>query len=265
MDRETDEKGAHFGLFFLALFFVVVAWLLNIAILLRNEDRGVYGDMFGAVNSVFSGFAFAGVVYAIVLQRYEVAISREELLRTKEIMEHQAAAIVEQNAATMRKSFEDTFFQMLAMHQEILTSIDLYSKGTDVTTSGRDVFSAMLRRLKESSWEYQRFYRSNGQELGHYYRWLYNLLKYIDMSAPAGTDRRFYTNLVRAQMSDREVALLYFNALSEHGKKIKPFVVEYGLLKHLKENDLTNSGAIKSDYDASAFGVDNRHPHWLID
>lgn len=263
MKRETDERGANFGLFFLALFFVVVAWLLNIAVLLRNEDRGVYGDMFGAVNSVFSGFAFAGVVYAIVLQRYEVAISREELRRTKEIMESQAGAIAEQNAATMRKAFEDTFFQLLTMHQEILKSIDLYSRSTEQTTIGRDVFSTMLGRLKRSSWEYDKFYLSNGQELGHYYRWLYNILKYIHTNTPQGLEQHFYDNLVRAQMSDREVALLYFNALSEHGKKIKPFVLEYGLLKHLKENDLINSGARQIDYEASAFGVEKRHPHWL--
>lgn len=265
MERETGEKGANFGLFFLALFFVVVAWLLNIAILIRNEDRGVYGDMFGAVNSVFSGFAFAGVVYAIILQRNEVAISREELSRTKEIMEHQSAAIAEQNAATMRKAFEDTFFQLLAMHQDILKSIDLYSRDTEQTTSGHDVFSTMLFRLKRSSWNYQEFYLSNGQELGHYYRWLYNILKYIENRTPKGLEKSFYGNLVRAQMSDREVALLYFNALSEHGKKIKPLVVKFGLLKHLKERDLIKSSATKSDYDASAFGVGNRHPHWLID
>ena len=31
--------------------------------------RGTFGDTFGAVNSLFSGFAFAGVIYTILLQR----------------------------------------------------------------------------------------------------------------------------------------------------------------------------------------------------
>lgn len=32
------------------------------------EDRGTFGDMFGAVNALFTGLAFAGVVMTIVLQ-----------------------------------------------------------------------------------------------------------------------------------------------------------------------------------------------------
>lgn len=47
-------------------------------------DRGTFGDMFGAVNSLFSGLAFAGVIYAILLQRKELELQREELVLTRE-------------------------------------------------------------------------------------------------------------------------------------------------------------------------------------
>jgi hypothetical protein len=36
--------------------------------------------MFGVVNTIFSGFAFAGVVYAILLQRRELELQRRELM-----------------------------------------------------------------------------------------------------------------------------------------------------------------------------------------
>ena len=47
-------------------------------------DRGQFGDMFGAVNSLFSGLAFAGVVIAILLQREELQQQREELKLQRE-------------------------------------------------------------------------------------------------------------------------------------------------------------------------------------
>lgn len=55
-------------------------------------DRGTFGDMFGAANSLFSGLAFAGVIYAIVLQRQELALQREELTLTRRELSRTASA-----------------------------------------------------------------------------------------------------------------------------------------------------------------------------
>jgi len=41
--------------------------------------RGQFGDQFGAVNALFSGWAFAGMVLAIFLQRKELSLQRDEL------------------------------------------------------------------------------------------------------------------------------------------------------------------------------------------
>ena len=45
--------------------------------------RGAFGDMFGAVNTLFSGLAFCGVIYAIILQSQELKLQREELELTR--------------------------------------------------------------------------------------------------------------------------------------------------------------------------------------
>lgn len=47
------------------------------------SSRGAFGDMFGALNVFFSGLAFAGVIYAIVLQSEELALQRQELNLTR--------------------------------------------------------------------------------------------------------------------------------------------------------------------------------------
>lgn len=42
-----------------------------------------YGDMFGGINALFSAFAFAGLIYTILLQRKELSLQRRELELTR--------------------------------------------------------------------------------------------------------------------------------------------------------------------------------------
>jgi uncharacterized membrane protein YciS (DUF1049 family) len=60
------------------------------------SDRGTFGDMFGAVNTLFSGLAFAGVIYAIFLQRKELELQREELSLTRNELSKSASAQAKQ-------------------------------------------------------------------------------------------------------------------------------------------------------------------------
>jgi predicted aspartyl protease len=39
------------------------------------QNRGLFGDTFGAMNALFSGLAFAGIVYTILVQRSEITSS----------------------------------------------------------------------------------------------------------------------------------------------------------------------------------------------
>lgn len=67
--------------------------VLVIAILARWEVRGQFGDMFGALNALFSGLAFAGVIYAVILQRQELELQRLELKSSTEAQREQAQAL----------------------------------------------------------------------------------------------------------------------------------------------------------------------------
>lgn len=44
---------------------------------------GEIGDMFGAVNAIFSGLAFAGIIITILLQKTELSEQRKELTETR--------------------------------------------------------------------------------------------------------------------------------------------------------------------------------------
>lgn len=49
-----------------------------------NPTFGELGDMFGAVNAIFSGVAFAGIIVTILLQKTELEEQRNELKATRE-------------------------------------------------------------------------------------------------------------------------------------------------------------------------------------
>lgn len=67
-------------------------WVVSGCLLYPLTDRGTFGDMFGAVNALFSGLAFAGIVYTILLQRRELELQREELRATRAEMSRSATA-----------------------------------------------------------------------------------------------------------------------------------------------------------------------------
>ena len=50
-----------------------------------NDNRkALFGDSFGAVNALISAFAFAGLIVAFIIQRYELRLQWKELKNTRD-------------------------------------------------------------------------------------------------------------------------------------------------------------------------------------
>lgn len=255
-------------------FVVVFAfWIVNLGfgLYMAPNQRGTFGDMFGAVNSIFSGLAFVGVIYAIFMQRHEVALAKKEIKYTRKILDDQQKQLEFQNNEARKQAFESTFFQMLKLFSDITSQIDLVRSDSagHYETKGKDVFPIFLSRLKKIYKtpattmyggenflnSYKEFYRKHNSELGHYFRIIYNITKFIDSSDLA--NKKFYSNIVRAQLSDAEVAILFHNGLSPNGiEKFKPLMEKYNLLKNVVENDILDP-KLKEQYAPSAFGSSN--------
>jgi hypothetical protein len=73
----------------IAVLCVICLWLLNLSLgvagllIATPTGAGTFGDMFGSVNALFSGLAFAGVILAIFMQRDELSLQRQELEATR--------------------------------------------------------------------------------------------------------------------------------------------------------------------------------------
>ena len=213
--------------------------------------------MFGAVNSVFSGLAFAGVVYAIVLQREEVAMAKQEIDETRKILEAQNDLTKSQQVCQTKQIFENTFFQTLQLFVRLTSEMALSDEPAN-DRLGKGVFKRYLQEIisdnrpdESTIARYERFYESRAHELGHYFRVLYNLVKLVHRSEIE--EKRFYTNLIRANLSDDEVLILFLNGLSVRGhENFKPLMEEYALLKNVDKTHLLYSSS-ENTYAPSAF------------
>lgn len=104
-----EEKKSNSGLLIKLIAVVVIIWVVSTVLILFGldnwADRGTFGDLFGAINSLFSGLAFAGLIYNIVLQkqdlelqRNEIALNRNELTKTANAQQNSQRALIEQVA-----------------------------------------------------------------------------------------------------------------------------------------------------------------------
>lgn len=79
---------------------------------------------------------------------------------------------------------------------------------------------------------YERFADSRQSDVGHYYRTMYNIVKFIATSEVE--NKQIYANILRAQLSSSELNLLFYNCLSKYGnEKFKPLIEKFGLLENM--------------------------------
>ena len=150
------------------LSFVVIFWSLSLIEWFPwwiTNERGQFGDSFGIVNALFAGLAFAGVIFAIILQWQELGLQRQELKDTR-------AEIKGQKETLQKQNFESSFFHLLNMHSEIVNSMVIRgptqfettvhemvtASGTDheivdsmeIRSSGRGCFVYLFSKLQNS-------------------------------------------------------------------------------------------------------------------
>lgn len=210
---------------------------------------GQSGDFFGGIlNPILSFLAFIGVLYSIHLQRNDLAENEKQTQRQFENAERQFA-----NAE--RQRFETTFFQMLTVHDSIVSSIDIIKSPGQVVSTGRESFKKFVRDLSDSydglagpqpdhneariQEAYRQFWKDARKDLGHYMRFLYNIIRYVDTATLPqlpGEDvdpKTKYTRILRSQISDYELIILFYNFFSEHAERFRPFYERYDLLDNM--------------------------------
>lgn len=214
MLEENDDKLKPWVVWLIAIGVCISVWALG-AIATRcyavhctsdaaNNAAGLFGDSFGAVNALISALAFAGVIVTFRLQRKELDLQRQELHAQRE-------EFTQQNKTLKLQRFENTFFHMMELQQQIVNDLfikvserenvweDSINGGRDSkevivdnSVQGRQVFNYIYRHYESN--RFTRGVHRNVCEKGligyeetpylslldHYFRHLYTILRYVD-------------------------------------------------------------------------------------
>lgn len=259
------------GVLALVLILVYAVVFRSLPIGERPDAWGQFGDfMGGLLNPLISLFTLIVAVSVWELQK-------SELLETRKALEDQGKTAEQQRR-------EQRFFDLLNIYRSTVDSIEfefVSKTGTVTTLKGKRAFKFLCSANSQnplsmlflvlvnpsqtanpididydsliSEWDQQ------SPVLDHYFRTVFALLREAEITL--NTDHWRYMKLFRAQLSRDEVNLMAMNLLyDDEGKKMRPLIVRYGMLKHMPSNTLRKLA--ERDLSPNSFGTTwaQQHP-----
>lgn len=230
-----------FKLFNMAFAFFIIILLIDlIGLASKDASFGTFGDFFGGVlNPILTFLTFMGLLITIVIQQKELRSSRIEFKGQKEALQLQQIEMRIQ-------SFDNKFFQMLNLFNDIKKQ--LYLQNNEVFKKLVDTF----KHITDTEDFNVKFIEINNQHdttFKYFFLNLYQLLNYIDMQAPSEGMKKNYANIIRAQLSKNELILLFYNCIGIKqisGRRYIDLVNKYEFFEHATYKDLFDEWDEKS-------------------
>lgn len=209
----------------------------------KTANWGIFGDYIGGIIGTILSFFSIILIYAT----YKNQVS-----------------------SSILQQFETTFFNLLNNQREILKSLsgmvhngrpddsydtfcsdDYISAIADVLDNqfdkkiepGDSIFGDSpkhpILNTKEENEKiinevYSSIYKGKESELGHYFRHLYHIIKYVHESNIRNNKK--YVDIIQAQMSDDELYVTFYNCISKYGKeKFLPIIETYSFLENVRQ------------------------------
>ena len=246
---------------------VIVIWLVLPSVLyfifpasnIASSERGQFGDMYGVLTSLFSGLTMIGLVYTIIQQQEDLGIARtslakqheelelnrEELQLNREELKETRKEFIQQNKTLRLQRFENTFFNMIKLHTDIVNSFEknersflyYYNRSLTVLTPYQSLNE--MRRGYHSILSAQVI-----QIYGHYISNFELVLRFVIKRKKKTINQDTYLKIYFAQLSIYEkIFLYYFYNLTEKPEfwnRVKRLLFEHITAGHLAQPMHTN-------------------------
>lgn len=215
---------------------------------------GQFGDTFGAINALFSGLAFAFLIYTSNLQRIELSLQRQEMAKAREESKGQKVALEKQLETMRLQQFESSFFTVLEYKKAAINNIFL---------SQKEGFEA-LKHLVKIQAETEKVHGWNQEDALEYSSILRGQLNYLFNSiqmvfsfleSDQTIEKTKYVDLFRNSLSRDELILIYKHLPYIQEPKfeiLKKKCEEYSLFRNTQET-IIRSGELEKMWDKRAF------------
>lgn len=143
------------------LAFILLLWVSYPVVLSRwlplPAEAGPFGDMYGALNTLFSGVALAGIVLAILLQQRELQLQRRELELTRLELSRSADAqsatqeeLQHQTTIHLKAAAISSLAAMMSSHSSTLRDLSTTNdQNREVAREQLNECSRQVKRLLE--------------------------------------------------------------------------------------------------------------------
>jgi len=274
-EKKTKSKTKNWTLAIIAFDFVIIAWLFSWSLIVDIPGwsptiRGQFGDMFGAVNSLFSGLAFAGVIIAIVLQsrelelqRLELKLNRKELKATTDQLQGQKEQMELQNENLRKQNFENTFFQMMKLHLAILEHLSYCgSQSTEGIGKYNNDLGAKINKITSNSEQYNdqikekivSSIKSNYNIYGNYIRNVLEILREIEEDCIFHKEK--YLSIFKSQLNYEEFELIFlFGIASYPDHQLKTRLERLSFFQNIFKEDEKIINKLRNFYSDLAFST----------
>jgi hypothetical protein len=228
-----------------------------------SGDWGAFGAFIsGAAGTALSAFTLAALAFTLGLQADELAESRK-------LATQQYATLEKQSATMAQQAFDSAFFNLLERFSRVRDSVQCASvKGP--SPEGRRAFlhiynqltvavgreRSQPKRLEQLQQAFILFYENHESDIGPYFRTLYHIFKFVHQASQLTEQQKVnYANIARAQLSDIELCVLFYDGLTDFATSFKPLIERYGVLKHVNAKHLLHPDdqMDESLYQRSAF------------
>lgn len=253
---DTSEKDTRAGkgiwIFLLLILIAFGAYSIWIA-------PNIADNQFDPLSTLFSGLAFWGVIYAILLQKSELALQRKELALTRGEVRGQKEQLEAQNLNLRQQRFENTLFSLLNLFNVTVSSLQITGRHMigdtpPILARGRECFPAFYVELEthynsgqtnqpELSYldlckaAYERLPNGRRQQLNHYFNTLDHIIDFIATSDVQ--DKHRYFKILRAQLSPTELKLFFYYSLGQPpSSNLVTRIEQFSLLEGLEPSDL---------------------------
>lgn len=255
---------------------------------------GTAGSLWALAGLFFIYAAFVGQQEELVYQRVELRSTRQELefqrddlAKQQQLQNEQARKQIFESTFFQLLRLHSDIVHRIRYEDVDIQSVDDARPQSD-RLSGREAFRAFYDRYNQSyrhrisimaqdgEYEpdsaesndlgygdlrqavvhaYDDFYVHVQSGLGHYFRNLYQMVKFVDSSSASLEERESYMSFIRAQLSSYELLLLFYKGLSDYGRRnFKPLIERYALLENMPK-DLLIEERHKELYSGDAFGA----------
>jgi len=202
--------------------------------------------------------------------------------------------VVETFKNTILQNISNNFFKLIDQNKKILEGVNSDSShlpADDFKSKGKDFFDDLCERIskdydaltsKDSTYLikmdeslrtkaqnkagqvllvdiYDHYYHIHQSDLGHYFRNLYYIVRYIENCRIRKSEKTEFIKILRSQLSNYELLLLAYNGLHEYGKEFYTYIEGYHLLKSLNNEERLPDTYIKRIVDIDI--LKNAYPH----